>query len=108
MSKKPIVRTTTRVPATYEDVHEDWTAEKIRECFGDDPSCIVVPLLNKVEALERQRDALADALREYHESHSAPYPPYSAGKEAQDAWADRIDKSETAARALLVELEGKG
>lgn len=62
MSKKPIVRTTTRVPATYEDVHEDWTAEKIRECFGDDPSCIVVPLLNKVEALERQRDALAEML----------------------------------------------
>lgn len=77
-------------------------------------ACKAVNMLNtrnageRVAALLRQRDALADALREYHESHSAPYPPYSAGKEAQDAWVDRIDKSEDTARALLAELEAKG
>ena len=105
MSEKPIVRTTTRVPATYEDVHEDWTAEKIRECFGDDPSCIVVPLLNKVEALERQRDALAEALRQCQD--------WIADRRYGEEWPEDIfDGSQRhlirISDALLVELEGKG
>lgn len=106
MSKKPIVRTTTRVPATYEDVHEDWTAEKIRECFGDDPSCIVVPLLNKVEALERQRDALAEILRYFV---GAKFAVSRKIDERGYAWSEAyLDEALRHAVRLLAELEGKG
>ena len=97
MSEKPTPET---------DAIRDMIASRLKP--GQQASAEIAGLLRHGFRLERQRDALADALREYHESHSAPYPPYSAGKEAQDAWVDRIDKSEDTARALLAELEAKG
>lgn len=56
-----------------------------------------------VMRLERERDALREALREYHESHTAPYPTYKDGVEAQNAWIERINKSEE----LVVHILGK-
>ena len=57
--------------------------------------------LARVAALTADRDRLREALGELLSAEMMPMPPYEAGKEAQDAWADRRAAARNEARAAL-------
>lgn len=45
------------------------------------------------------------ALKELLASQAATYPPFEAGKTAQDAWADRRAKARNDAAAVIAKVE---
>jgi hypothetical protein len=50
-----------RVATEYEDQTKEYTAESIREIFGDDPGCLVIHLLERLEAAESEIEQAREA-----------------------------------------------
>lgn len=55
----------------------------------------------------RDPDLLA-ALKELVASQLAPYPPFEAGADAQNAWSERRAKACTDAEVVIAKAEGRG
>ena len=56
---------------------------------------------------EAESARLREALRELLETTLSQIPPYEAGRDAQDAWADRCAKARNDAAAINAERAGK-
>ncbi len=54
-----------------------------------------------VDALKKERDGAVEALKELLSSGLSEMPPYEAGKEAQDAWADRRAAARNKATSII-------
>lgn len=61
----------------------------------------------EARALMKAAPALLTALDELLAAELTQIPPYEAGKEAQDAWADRRAEARNNARKVIAEARGE-
>lgn len=77
------------------EVDEESVKRSTAQCL------LMLKWADRIRNAERERDETKEALREYHTAMTTPYPKYQEGRDAQNAWAERIDKAEERVRAIL-------